>query len=407
MEEKLCYFYTQKKERAVQRRPRKEIDDLVVFNKPETLLKFTGGLRDESTNTKDAARRGSQQHHDAPLQRRSSYYHDAETVNTHVDSSSTRGREGGRIQPDVKVYNPPKEEPEPQVDPLPEIDAKGPNLVAATTTEPSGKTKGRPSRSVRPTDVDVDGGDPSHPTFSFTEAKFASSSILSHIARYLYKVSEDFYVYIPVELVATLKAGFGDLSSDTVVGKREWQTDCYLELDGENANPFYTSVPEDKHEAQKGLSKVFERKKTEFSLPLIKKKKAWKKSVMQRSKASRANKVSTPTPSERPATARSVQSSMSYMSDVTELESEYDALPPGCPGVPPTSLYWRKEGPGGARGGKGFNEPRTRLEKFRAQKSIANGPGSSRKKSKCVYGNLCCKKWLSISLPPGLRNRWL
>ena len=83
-------------------------------------------------------------------------------------------------------------------------------------------------------------------TWSHSEAKFASTGILSKLGKLLavLEVQEsETEITLPTALVETLSQDHDKLVADTKVERREWQTDCYLDYVSKNTYPFLTGVP--------------------------------------------------------------------------------------------------------------------------------------------------------------------
>lgn len=88
---------------------------------------------------------------------------------------------------------------------------------------------------------------PVEPNWSQNEAKFASTGILSKLGKVLAALNvQDFEteITLPKDLVEALSQDHDRLVTDTLVEKREWQTNCYLDYETKNTNPFLTGVPE-------------------------------------------------------------------------------------------------------------------------------------------------------------------
>jgi hypothetical protein len=86
-------------------------------------------------------------------------------------------------------------------------------------------------------------------TWSHSDTKFASTGILSKLGKVFATLdaltqNKETEVTLPVKLVETLSQDHSKLVADTVIEKREWQTDCYLDYAVKNTNPFLTGVPE-------------------------------------------------------------------------------------------------------------------------------------------------------------------
>ena len=173
--------------------------------------------------------------------------------------------------------------------------------------------------------------------WNINEAKFASSSILSRLSKFLYLVSEDFEVTLSLELVDELNRQYDHLVEDTVVARRQWQTDCYLDFKVKNQQPFLTAAPEDKRvrdNANAVIGKIVHKQQNEREKRVKLKQKPIIKKRMSGSP-------------ERPMTARSVMSNYSFKSDLSqpsddgrESRNDYDLLPAE---LRPTILHYRRE----------------------------------------------------------------
>jgi len=159
-----------------------------------------------------------------------------------------------------------------------------------------------------------------------------------------------------VELVNNILQGYQQLTSDIVVEKREWQTDCYLDFQSKNKRPFLSAVPEEEDERQKLESSI--RK-------IAKKQEKERNRRVRLSRESMWKKCPADSSPERPQTARSVLSNFSFHSDISrstsvEERQEYDMLPAE---LRPTILHYRRES---AMPRARSTGPKTRLEKFKS-----------------------------------------
>ena len=259
---------------------------------------------------------------------------------------------------------------------LPSIDPTGPRFVAAAIKEPvipeAVEVRSTLSEKKREFLEEVEGKLQSRErqerpsrNWKFTEAKFVSLSILARLSELIY---EDFEVSLPETLVEDLMRTHQDLTADVIPEKREWQTDCYLDFQAKNKQPFLTSLPEEPH-TQTNLEAAVE-KVARKAIETEKEKVKNKKVRMSRDTIRRKQKSP-----ERPQTARSILSNISFKSDDATGESttdddgresrmmEYDVLPPDLrPGI----MHYRQE----SLVPKMRRSPttKTRLEKFQMQK---------------------------------------
>ena len=309
------YFFSQKKNRRFQKRLRKPLDDYSLYgDRKETLLTFRGGW-------------------------------DAESVVS--GGSRWRRPPSATIRPGTTTRHVSINQPQLV---LPAVDPTGPKLVAA---EPSTYSEKKVDFLLAVEKEEKTKPPEKGQTYKLSEAKFASSSILSNLSKLLFSISE---VSIPVELVNIILQDYQQLTADIVPEKREWQTDCYLDFEPKNKKPFLTAVPEEEHlraELESSVNKVA------------------KKQLKERNKRVRVSRESMlkkrpPDSSpERPQTARSILSSYSVHSDyshssMVEEREEYDMLPVE---LRPTILHYRRESAVPKIKSKG---PKTRLEKFKS-----------------------------------------
>ena len=169
--------------------------------------------------------------------------------------------------------------------------------------------------------------------YKFDELKFLSASILNTLGRHLTSCSAQ-DVPVPEGVVNIFIQGFDQLVLDAVVEKREWQTDCYLDLKP-SKKPFIVRETVD-------LDRI-----------------DTKKSKMDAKH-------------ERPTTAKSTVSALSIKSDVSNASShngrEYDKLPPELRAQGPMILRYRRETQAPQPSVK---MPKTRIEKYNAMKGEA------------------------------------
>lgn len=281
---------------------------------------------------------------------------------------------------------------------LPPIDPTGPKLVT-TTEEPAAPLEVVEAKSLhselkqeflKQVEKKEKFWSP-EPGWKFSEAKFASSSILSNVSKLIYKISDDFEISLPVSLVEKFLRGHQELIENTVTEKREWQTDCYIDFQTQNKRPFLTSVPEDRErlelEAADAAAKQAALLKAKDETTTIKQ---FEKRVRMSRETIQEEKKKSASP-ERPHTARSILSNFSFKSDVTgssddgrDSRFEYDPLPAE---LRPNILHYRRETLVPKLKTSG---PKTRLEKFqRLKKSIEKANARSESKLTRYYVCKC------------------
>lgn len=232
---------------------------------------------------------------------------------------------------------------------LPPIDPTGPHLVTAAVAPQTleeieirsvvserklvllQEVEGR----LRPSQQEKERAQPQpQHTWSLIEAKFASSGILSKLTKLLagFQDREDFEITIPEEVVEFLSQKYEGLAAGTVVERREWQTECYLDYKSGNTHPFLTSTAAAATGAGEGVSKA------EIEAALLLHKTGKKVTMSKETK-----KDGTVQP-ERPQTARSVMSNFSFKSetsdDMSTFTTDYDRLPEE---LRPSILNFRRE----------------------------------------------------------------
>lgn len=338
-------FFHQQKKRPAPRRPRKPLDHQALFgDKRETVLTF------RPSGTRERDREANEEENQPPLVRA-----------IRPPSASSTRREATR-KPSVF---------------LPPIDATGPHLTApqqvdvASSDSVTSERKKKLLKSLEEQDPEAQAP---QPKYKFNEIKFASTSILSGLARRLDALaSSTSCENLPEELVDNLRQDFVHLVADTVVERREWQTDCYLDYRPKNRFPFLTSAPEEGSRVRLDLSSSL----------------SWvvREDLKRRAKLRMLKRQAKGTP-ERPHTARSIASIKSDISAgshegdrESRAETEYDKLPPELRAQGPPILRYRREtqAPRLNIGG-----PRTRLEKLQGMVAKAD---QKRKKGSVV----CCQ----------------
>ncbi len=221
---------------------------------------------------------------------------------------------------------------------LPPVDSSGPRLVAAVEEVFAASEIRHTDEKLeflKEVEQKVTSSQRKRNDWNISEAKFASSSILSRLSKHLYLVSEDFEVTLSLDLVDELNRQYEHLVENTVVEKRRWQTDCYQDFPSKNKLPFLTSVPDN--------PKTIDNANTVVGKLVRKQQKEQEKRVQLKQKP-RVNKMSSP---ERPMTARSIMSNYSIKSDISQLSddgresrNDYDLLPAE---LRPTILHYRRE----------------------------------------------------------------
>ena len=200
---------------------------------------------------------------------------------------------------------------------------------------------------------------------SFDEAKFAATGILSQLVKVFDANSvlkEGLEVEFPTELIGNLRKDFQELCEDTVVEKRDWQTDCYLDWEKENRHPFFEFPPEDKDLVCSALDK---------SVSALINKQQQRKRVKMATEGGPEGKRGAL--SARRGSANRPVSSMSIHSEtlgsefmcgefVEETDDGFDFLPPGLAVQTPTTPLLQYRGEFLAPNYEHMKSP-TRLEK--------------------------------------------
>ena len=379
------YFFSQRRERRFQRRLRKTLDDVSVFGeKRDTFqaLRADGELESVVSAggpAKSALRRGS-------------------------------AASGKRVSLSGKVV-------------LPPVDRDGPRLVSGEQASDSKSISGESRHNPLPDEKEaLSGWAKVKEVYKFHELKFGSTSILSNLAKCLDSdtVRENattvLHDRLDAELLRKFLQNHQSLTSDTVVEKREWQTDCYLDLSIKNKQPFLTTEVEG--DRVKSISGGEERRKSDQVIAAISKRYAQRfkpkpsESIRKKGKEKSPPKrvtlnqevMSRMESPKRPQTAHSVLSNFSFHSDYSRPssagesrinDSHYDVLPPE---LRPSIMLYRRESVVPKMKVKG---PKTRLEKFRDLTSHDHHHPSHREiKSKlpCVYVCVCVASFFSLFL---------
>ena len=363
VDENTPYFFSQRRDRSYQRRLRKTPDDVSVYRADGESVVSVGRLSRPPADlprAKSAIRRGS----------------------------AVSGR---RVSLSGKVVV------------LPPVDRDGPRLVSGGESE----TKQGALVSLQEEEEEEEDGDRGARSgwakvkeiYKFNELKFGSASILSNLGKCLESSasgeSDEAQVSdkLDPELVRKFLQDHRSLTSDTVVEKREWQTDCYLDQgSSNNKNPFLTA-PQEETEYSRDIGNSEERRRSEkASIATISQKYAKRlnpKPVTfeevrkkQRVTEKRPSKRVTlnqevmwkPDSPRRPQTAHSTLSNFSFHSDYSRPSSaggeskvdQYDVLPAEL--RPPSIMLYKRESMAPK---VKVREPRTRLEKYRDQTSPA------------------------------------
>ena len=349
MEGQTPFFFSQRRDRQFQRRFRKTLDDVSVFGEKRDPLGRADGESVVSSawlRAKSALRRGS----------------------------ATSGR---RVSLSGKIV-------------LPLVDKDGPRLVSGEQETKSVSGEGTQNALASlPEEKEVRSGwTKVKEVYKFDELKFGSTSILSNLGKCLDSAPvrehiTDVSDRLDPELLHKFLQSHQSLISDTVVEKREWQTDCYLDLSIKNKHPFLTAPPTTKEE-EEGEGKSEERRKSDAVVSAISKRytqqqlnpttikpkeKKPKRSPPKRVTLNQEAMSRLDSP-KRPQTARSILSNISFHSDYSRPSSSgesrindthYDALPAE---LRPSIMLYKRESTAPKVKVKG---PRTRLEKYRDQ----------------------------------------
>ena len=367
-------FFHRQKKRTLQRRTKKPLDQQALFgDKREPVLTFLHPpARDRD---RDASEADSQQQL-------------ARSVRPPSASPSIRPARppsASSTRKEAAARRPQQQQQQQQIV-LPPIDPTGPHLTAPETQPDTNigdsVTSERKKRLLKSLETDHD-LQPPQPKYKFNEIKFASTSILSGLARRLEAPTT--CDSLPEELVDSLRQDYNHLVADTIVEKREWQTDCYLDYRPRSRFPFLTSAPEEGSKLQIELDSSLS---------------SWavKEEIRRRArqKMSKSRKFT-----ERPQTAKSVASIRSDVSAgshdadrESRAEIEYDKLPPELRAQGPAILRYRRESqvPKAKVAG-----PRTRLEKL--QGLVGHHEPKYKKSKTHLMLYVCLSVHRSLSLP--------
>jgi hypothetical protein len=365
VDENTPYFFSQRRERQFQRRLRKIPDDVSVFREKRDGL----GADAESVVSAGWLSRTGDVH---------------TTAKSAIRRGSVASVSGKRVTLSGKVVF------------LPPVDKDGPKLVSGESESDEGTHK--PLASVREEEAAGARSGLAKEIYKFNELKFGSTSILSNLGKCLDSVQlrehvAQFSDKLDPELVRKFLQDHRSLTSDVAVEKREWQTDCYLDLSigGRNKHAFFTARPGEEERGEQGEGSSEDRRRSEgatiaaisqryaqrlspkLNLPDLRssrkketggEKRSPKRVTLNQEIMSRGD-----TP-HRPQTAHSVLSNFSYHSDSRPSsagesranDNQFDALPPEL--RPPSIMLYKRESVVPAVRVKG---PRTRLEKYRDQ----------------------------------------
>ncbi len=271
---------------------------------------------------------------------------------------------------------------------LPKVDPTGPHLVtAAQAIEEAAEARSTLSerkhsflREVEAREATAKRGGASHAynsIWSYKEAIFGSAGILSYLEKTFALIKEKKPdITLPCELVDSLLQTHEDIIADTVVEKREWQTDCYLDFGTKNNLPFFTGVPGAAEQAENRAAIQSSVAHQQNRLVDQKQQEQQKKEQHQginkagkrvRMSSETKNELKPKTTPERPHTARSNASIFSLKSEVSDdgrdsaVTTDYDRLPAE---LQPTILHYRRESTMPKMKQLG---PQTRMEKMKAQ----------------------------------------
>jgi hypothetical protein len=212
---------------------------------------------------------------------------------------------------------------------------------------------------------------------SFDEAKFAATGILSQLSKLILDGTFREETDLPFELKADLQQGFGQLTEDVVVEKREWQTDCYLDWVRENRNPFFESRPEEEalcSAVEYTVDKFVAKQKKRVTMAEGKNPERGKSPSLHGWKGS----------SSRPVSSLSIHSEtlgseFMYGEFGDEKDEGFDYLPPGL-GVPAPTTPSLLKPPAESRTPTYNMKSQTRIEKRAKMEAEAKKIQVSRKK---------------------------
>ena len=278
---------------------------------------------------------------------------------------------------------------------LPKVDPAGPHLVTAPPAENVDALSEKKLSFLREVEgrAETRGRGSRHPPhsslWSVNEAKFGSTGILSNLGKIFVLFEEnEADITLPKELVESLLQTPEELVSDTVVEKREWQTDCYLDYRPKNTQPFLTGIPDAGDHAlvsaalqtslnhqKKRLAEKQQQQQQQQKEPAKRPHDAGQKASKRvRMSSETKNELRPKVTPERPHTARSNASIFSLKSDLSDegrdsvITTDYDRLPAEL--QQPSILGYRREStmPKMKRA-----EPKTRREKAQAQEEESKG----------------------------------
>lgn len=205
-------------------------------------------------------------------------------------------------------------------------------------------------------------------SYKFSEVKFASTSILANLGKVFEEVTCLDELSLPANVVDIFGQDYYHLVVDTVVEKREWQTDCYLDL--KQSQSFLTQDLEPKEERE--IKQNFQQSLDVFAVYQSRARSRLTKMSRLEKQGRHVRKVAEKK-RERPATSKSMASVKSDLdsvdmewdreSGVSRADTEYDKLPPHLRLIGAPLLRYRRET---ALPQSTLQGPMTRLEKFKA-----------------------------------------
>ena len=208
-------------------------------------------------------------------------------------------------------------------------------------------------------------------SYKFSEVKFASTSILANLGKVFDELPSLDELLLPLNIVEIFGQNYYHLVASTVVEKREWQTDCYLDL--KQSKAFLTDDLQPEKEEE--LKDSFERSLNIFAIRQTRERaRIARKRKMEEEKHSQkktAEKILRPSTAKSTLSAKSFESvdidwdKESIASRLSRADTEYDKLPSHLrlTGTPLLRLHRETTLPRSSLQGPG---PMTRLEKFKA-----------------------------------------
>lgn len=165
--------------------------------------------------------------------------------------SSLLGRRASYIDPPISVKLPPVDPSGPNLVTVPQLPPEEPNARSAISERKLSffQVVEAKIKQTKASEEEI----PFKPSWSHSEAKFSSTGILSKLGKVLATLDvQDFEaeITLPKDLVEALSQDHDRLVTDTLVEKREWQTNCYLDYETKNTSPFLTGLPEQEERAK-------------------------------------------------------------------------------------------------------------------------------------------------------------